>query len=97
MRIYISGGMSKYSEGEITRRFGVAENVLKKEGYKVFNPARWRWFLRYVPYKVALVFDICMLALCDRIYMLDGWIDSPGATAEKTFADAVGMVKVYER
>lgn len=97
MRVYISGAMSGYSEKDITERFCNAERMLKAGGCKVFNPSRWRWFLRYFPYKVCLAFDIVMMCFCDRVYLLSGWTLSDGAMAEAQFARSTGMVIIYER
>ena len=96
-RVYISGRMSGLLEEQIKESFGFAELSLKESGYKVFNPARWRWFLRFLPYKVALAFDIFMMCFCDSIYMLKGWSLSDGATVEHRFACATGMIILFEQ
>ena len=41
-------------------------------------------------YETVLMTDIVTLSLCDAIYMLPDWKDSPGATAEYYYAKAVG-------
>ena len=94
-RIYISGRMSGLSEQDYTARFSTAEEMLKAD-YKVFNPVRWGWFLKHVPYRVALAFDIAMMCFCDRVYFLDGWALSNGACAEHQFAVSTGMIRMYE-
>lgn len=86
MRVYISGKMSGLSETQIYEHFGNAEQRLKAQGYKVFNPARWIWFLKYFPYRFALTFDLFMMCFCQRVYMLKGWSYSKGATIEYQFA-----------
>ena len=95
-RVYLSGMMSGLSEEEYTRRFNAAEERLKGK-YKVFNPVRWGWFLRYVPYRFALAFDIMMMCLCDRVYMLEDWTLSDGARTEHQFARSIGIIVEYER
>lgn len=95
--VYLSGAMSSRSKEEYTAHFNKAEAALKAEGYKVFNPVRWGWFLRHVPYRVALAFDILMMCFCDRVYMLDGWMLSDGATAEHQYAQSIGLVVMYEK
>ena len=94
--VYISGAMSGLSVKDYTRRFNDAEEKLKKE-YRVFNPVRWGWFLKHIPYRFALAFDLFMLCFCDRIYMLNGWTLSDGATAENQFARSIGLIVEYER
>jgi hypothetical protein len=41
---------------------------------------------------------VCMVlvGMCDAIYMLDNWEDSPGAKAEKAYAEALGLNIMYE-
>ena len=95
VRIYISGAMSGRSKAEYTRHFNAAQKELEAE-YKVFNPVRWGWFLRFFPYRFALAFDLFMMCFCDRIYLLRGWSFSDGATAECQFAKSIGMVVMYE-
>ena len=60
-RVYVSGGMSGIPEEEYKARFAQAERLLKERGMKVFNPCHWVWFLKYLPYKVALAFDLMMM------------------------------------
>ena len=97
MRFYISGKMRGRTVEEYTEHFNSAEELLKAGGFKVMNPCKWGWFLKHVPYRFALAFDIFMMCFCDRVYMLDGWIDSNGANVEHKFACAIGMVVVYEK
>ena len=96
-RVYISGKMSGLTEEQIRDSFGYAEIVLRERGYKVFNPARWRWFLRYFPYNIVLAFDMFMMCMCDRVYMLKEWSLSDGAVTEHRFACATGMVILFEQ
>ena len=88
--------MSSRSKAEYTAHFNKAEAILKAGGFKVLNPARWGW-LRFLPYRFILVIDLFMMCFCDRVYMLDGWIDSNGASVEFRFACAIGLVIEYER
>ncbi len=89
--------MSGYSYDEYSVRFRNAEETLRKKGMKTFNPVRWGWLLRHVPYKVALAFDIFAMCFCDSIYLLEGWTESAGAMAEHRFAVTTGMIILYER
>lgn len=90
-RVYISGQMSGLDKDTIKRNFGFVEQSMKNYGYKVFNPARWGWFLRYLPYKWCLVFDLMMMCFCDGIFLQDNSRFSKGAQVEKKFALALDM------
>ena len=95
-RIYISGRMSGLTRKDYTARFNAAEKELEVD-YKVFNPVRWGWCLKYLPYRFALAFDMLRICFCDRVYMLNGWTLSDGATAEHQFAQSIGLIILYER
>lgn len=88
--------MSSLTEEEYTRRFNTAEERLRGE-YRVFNPVRWGWIMKRLPYRWALALDILMMCLCDRVYMLEGWTVSDGARAENQFARSIGLIIEYER
>jgi hypothetical protein len=47
-------------------------------------------------YGFALLYAMHALEVCDAIYMLRDWKDSPGATAEHAFATATGKRILYE-
>ena len=47
-------------------------------------------------YTYALLRDLMVLATCDAIYMLPGFLDSPGAKAEHAFAIASGLQVYYD-
>jgi hypothetical protein len=46
--------------------------------------------------KVAAYRDLTALLSCDAVYMLIGWRNSVGASAEKTVADWVGIKVIYQ-
>ena len=96
MRYYISGKMSGLSEAEYSKRFNAAEERLRAQGHKVFNPSRWGWLMKRLSYKHALGLDIFLMSFCDRVYMLRDWTLSDGATAEHSYARSVGMIVEYE-
>lgn len=81
MKIYISGPMTGLTEHRIKHHFGEAEKYLRQEGFTPVNPA----VLQGVPgleYDEYMAIDFAMLSICDAIYMLKGWEDSPGAKLE---------------
>ena len=94
-RIYISGkitGTADYME-----RFANAQKELEAQGYSALNPAAVGSLMpsdtEYEEYM-----DMCftMLFMCDTIFMLKGWEDSPGANRERDFAMRYGYTILYE-
>ena len=95
-RVYISGaitGVADYLEW-----FSLAEGEMKALGYHVINPAR---VMAELPADAMLYDDyidvsLCLLRMCDAIYMIPGWEDSRGANLEYTYARCVDMVVIEE-
>lgn len=84
-KIYISGaitGVDNYLE-----HFNNAEKFLKFNNFEVINPARVMDELpKSTSYEEYMDMSICMLKMCDTIYMLNGWENSKGANREYGFA-----------
>ncbi len=99
-KIFISGKMTGLTPEEYGARFGAAEERLKAQGYEVFNPSRPEWNDAMhedgLTYGEILIIDFGKIREHDALYMLEGWKDSKGATAEHAFADAIGMEIMYE-
>ena len=96
MRIYISGpmtGVPNYKD-----KFDEAEKYLTDKGYDVFNPARVDDALpvKIMTYDEIMDIDLCMLRMCDAIYMLNGWCSSKGAWIELMDALANDL-QVYQQ
>lgn len=90
-RVYIAGAIS--SDPDYIVRFGRAERLLTSDGYAVINPVKNVGF----DYKDYIDMGLNELMHCDAIYMLDGYINSPGARLEKLYAETVGLEIMYER
>ena len=96
-RVYISGPMSSLSRKEYLRRFRVADQILKKHGYRTINPTRvwacrWPWLYRVVGYNLTLLYDLWLLRRCDCIYMIGSdWRQSRGARLERMKAHEWGI------
>jgi hypothetical protein len=93
-RIYVSGPMSGMPDFNFPA-FDHAALRLRKEGWKVVNPADkgivegWEWedYLRH---------DVKEVCDCDAIYMLEGWDESAGACLELAVAEGLGLEVLYE-
>lgn len=91
MKVYISGKITDnlhYKED-----FARAEQFIKSKGYKPLNPAKIGLDLSYEEY---MQLDFKLIEMADCIYMLKGWQDSKGATAELTYAKALNKKIKYE-
>lgn len=91
-KIYISGAIS--SDPGYRQKFAVAEKRLTHQGHIVLSPARLPDGLAYEEY---MYIDLAVLTICDAIYLLPCWINSPGAKREKNFAEALGKEVIYAR
>mgnify|MGYP001127939149 FL=1 len=91
-KVYISGpitGTKDYLE-----KFEDIETalVLVHQGVEVINPAKvnanlpesttWEEYMRM---------SLCMLSMCDGIYMMEGWQQSRGANLEYAYAKGMGI------
>lgn len=94
-KIYISGaitGTTGYIEN-----FKRAEEYLTNLGYSVINPARINIEMpKDTTYEEYMTMSICMLSMCESIYMLKGWKASPGANRELGYAIGKNMNIIYE-
>ena len=104
MKIYISGKIGEEGEEVLTEatreKFAQAERMLRQLGYDVFNPTTSGLGATAEEhakkhgttfYREILVCDIIALNLCDAIYMLRDWHNSPGSFVELCFAQATGI------
>lgn len=63
---------------------------IEEKKWKKFDYGEFDW------YAWLLLWDMHMLALCEAIYMLSDWRDSPGATAEYYYAKACKKEVIFE-
>jgi hypothetical protein len=99
MLIYVAGPYS----GDVDRnidRARVAAARLWDAGHTVIcphaNTARFEGLCQTTTYEDFMRGDLTMLAVCDAIFMLKGWADSPGANTEHAFAQSHGLTIFYE-
>ena len=85
MKIYISGPIT--GTDDYMQRFGEAAEKLFRRGYVPVNPAEVNSKLpACTTYEEYMKMSICMLDMCEAIYMLDGWEKSRGANREYGYA-----------
>ena len=95
MKIYISGAIT--GTDDYMERFAKAEKELTENGYSVVNPAKVNAQLpEDTDYEDYMLMSLCMLDMCEAIYMLLGWSVSCGANRELGYAMAKDKVIMYE-
>lgn len=93
--IYISGKIT--GTDDYLHRFEAAENHLNNSDIlDIINPAKVNSFLPELSYSQYIKMSLCMLEMCDTIYMLKGWEDSTGAKLEWEYAKANNYKIMYE-
>ncbi|MGN8763962.1 DUF4406 domain-containing protein [Hornefia butyriciproducens] len=92
---YISGPVSGLDREEAERRFRAAEKMIKERGEMPINPLGL--CTDDMTYAECLREDIMtMLQSADKIYMLKGFEESPGADLELDVAEMCGLEVEYE-
>lgn len=91
-KVYISGSIT--GTKDYLEKFEDIETalVLVHQGVEVINPAKvnanlpesttWEEYMRM---------SLCMLSMCDGIYMMEGWQQSRGANLEYAYAKGMGI------
>ena len=95
MKVYISGAIN--GTDDYMERFAKAEKYLKELGYSVVNPAKVNAQLPSdTDYDDYMKMSLCMLSMCEAIYLLRGFEESRGAKRELEFAKSEDMEIIYE-
>jgi hypothetical protein len=89
-RIYISGPMTGRPDLNFPA-FHAAADRFRKAGWDVANPALNFGGRTDLPREMYLRADVTMLAGCDAIALLPGWLDSCGASLEYLLALRLGL------
>lgn len=93
--IYISGKIT--GTDDYLQRFERAEKHLNTMNITdVINPAKVNSYLPELSYNQYIKMSLCMLEMCDTIYMLKNWENSIGAKLEWEFAKANNYKIMYE-
>ena len=88
MKVYISGSIT--GDADYMQTFQRAEEHLTDQGYEVINPINLP-HNHGKSYSEYMKEDIKALLLCDSIYMIPGWNNSPGAQFELQVANMCGI------
>lgn len=94
MRVYISGAITDVDNYK--EHFDKAEKELKEQGHEVINPTSFDNLLPQLTYEEYMKLDLCLLDMCEAIYMLNNWKQSFGANREYGYALAKGMLIMEE-
>ena len=95
MKVYISGAIT--GTDDYMERFARAEKELTEQGYSVVNPAKVNAQLpEDTTYEEYMKMSLCMIDMCESIYMLKGWEKSCGANREYGYALAKDMIIMHE-
>jgi len=90
-KVYISGAITGMYRDEYLDRFNKVEEMLDEFGYKPVNPTKffvckYLWIYKIIGYKLALIYDLFRLKMCDYIYIMPNSEKSNGVKKEKEFA-----------
>ncbi len=92
LRLYLSGAMA--SDPHHPQHFLDTALALRSEGFIVMSPGCLPDGFDYPDY---LHIDFAMIDVCDAVYMMHNWRDSPGACAELLYAEDTGKKIIYGR
>lgn len=94
MKIYISGKITGTTD--YIKRFERVEKALSN--YIVINPAKVNAQLpKETTWEEYMKMSMCMLEMCNAIYMLKGWEDSKGARLEYESAKSKNYKIFFEK
>lgn len=97
--IYISGSIS--NDPDYKQKFKKAENYLSDNFPGIIiNPiehAEMNFDVKNTSWHDFMIFDLNLLKKCNKIYMLNDWKESVGATIEHMWAEKLGLEIIYEK
>ena len=97
-KIYIAGKITGELPFDCGHKFGYAATKLKGQGNAVFNPYYTLNPMTTSGFNYEDLMKMCFRAIevCDAVYMLKDWHDSPGARREHEYALKIGKEVIYE-
>lgn len=96
MKIFISGKIGGLKPYEYASKFGYISARLKEHGHDVINSVELCNCMNYGKFDNEDYMQICFAAvrLCDAVFMLNNWMQSPGALREHQLAKELKK-KIY--
>lgn len=94
MKVYISGKMTGLSRERIRRKFEAAAHYIFEQGDTPVNPAQLG--ITQLDYEDYMKIDFALIDICDSVYMMNDWEESPGAIRELHYALSQGKGVIYE-
>ena len=88
MEIYISGAITGYEGAK--EEFDKVEQMLREEGWEVVNPFKVCSMLP-TTFSHEDYMQVCyrLIDICEWVYMMPNWLNSPGAISEYHYATAL--------
>jgi hypothetical protein len=98
MKIYVAGKITGEDREKCIYKFGYASSTLRKQGHKVINPKELLKSMesQNFDYEDFMVMCFAAIDLCDAVYMLEDWPESPGARREHEYALNKGKQVIYQ-
>lgn len=98
MKIYIAGKVTGELPYKYRHKFGYTATKLRAEGHSVINPVEINDPLDKgdFDYEDRMVLCFAAIAICDAVYMLEDWHNSPGAKREHEYAVNAGKKIIYQ-
>lgn len=97
MKIYVAGKVSGLDRDKTRYKFGYAATKLREQGHAVINPfAMLEDLRRDFEYEDEMAICFAALDVCDAVYMLEDWPESPGARREHEYALNKGKQVIYQ-
>lgn len=98
MKIYVAGKVTGEFPYYCKYKFGYAATKLRKEGHKVISPMELGAAFEKDQFDYEDIMAVCFASIdiCDAVYMLEDWHNSPGARREHEYAINSGKEIIYQ-
>lgn len=96
MKVYAAGKITGLPRSAVLEKFEKAKTLLESQGHEVFVPCV---LPDYPDVSREDYLHICfaIIDICDAVFFLDDWHDSPGAIAELKHAAKKGKAILWQK